>query len=117
MNQEPIPEPVVPGFEPGTATIASKRITIELTGSLSPQTTTSTTSVLNAVTQPIYNPAEMAAVQPPTNPHYPVSTVSDTVQSRAKVSGPTRYFRTVLSSETLGCAASPDLGELSLQWH
>ena len=32
MNREPIPEPVVPGFEPGTATMASKRVTTELTG-------------------------------------------------------------------------------------
>ena len=34
MNREPIgcPEPVVPGFEPGTTTMASKRVTTALTG-------------------------------------------------------------------------------------
>ena len=32
MNREPIPEPVVPGFEPGTTTMASKRVATELTG-------------------------------------------------------------------------------------
>ena len=31
MNREPILELVVPGFEPGTATMASKRITTKLT--------------------------------------------------------------------------------------
>ena len=32
MNREPIPELVVPGFEPGTAAMVSKRVIIELTG-------------------------------------------------------------------------------------
>ncbi|XP_043212139.1 protein transport protein Sec31A-like [Amphibalanus amphitrite] len=42
----------------------------------SKKTTTSTTSVLQTVTQPIYNPAEMAAAaaaQPPPGQHYPMA--------------------------------------------
>ena len=34
MNRGPIPLTVVPGFEPGTASMASKRVTTELTGPL-----------------------------------------------------------------------------------
>ena len=35
MNRELIPEPVLSGFEPGTDTMASKRVATELTGPFS----------------------------------------------------------------------------------